>query len=443
MFGEFFVGSSLSLLLGALIGAQREVRIQKSHVKDFAGFRTFAFGCLLGFLLGYLAFEVVGESWIIVLSIFNIFVISAIAYYVLSKTDPLEIAMTTEMTFVLTFVLGVFISLKYYQISTTLAIVIATILVLGEKLHFIAKHLKNKEIFATLKFAIISLVVLPILPNMNYTLFDFPILGELLKNQSWISQSLILALDVFNFYHMWIMVVFISGIGFVGYFLMKVLGSQRGILLTGFLGGFMSSTALTTSFSQESSKSKSLANPLAIGVIIACSTMFFRIIFEVIVLNKNLLYGLTIPLGIMGFVGFALALYLFFKYDKKSVKVAKEEKLTSPFTLAPALEFALLYLMISFFSKLFTLIRGDSGIYILSFISGITDVDAITISLSTLALNLSISSNVAQMGIIIAAMTNTIFKGAIVYYLGSKPFFHKIFYVFTIILLFGGIVLLL
>ncbi len=441
MFSDLFIGVVLSLLLGALIGIQREIRVQKERIIDFAGFRTFTFVSLLGFLIGYLSFEVLDEMFIVIISIFNVFVIAIITYYVISKADATQIRATSEIVFVLTFILGIFISLKYYYLAISLAIIITTILVLGHKLHYFAKHLKNVEFFATLKFAIISIVILPLLPNKNYSLLDFPLVGDMLLNQSMFSVSVISKLDVFNFYNIWLMVVFISAIAFVGYIMMKVVGAERGMLLTGFLGGFMSSTALTITFSQESRLYRVLSNPLAIGVIVACSTMFFRVLFEILIINSSLISGVFISMTLMGIAGFVYAFVLFFKHrDDKHVN---KLKLKSPFTLVPALKFAILYLVIVFFSKLFIILNGEKGIFILSFISGITDVDAITISLCNLALDGSISNYVAQMGILIAAMSNTIFKGFLAYYFGSKNFFMKIMFAFGGILLIGGISMLL
>jgi uncharacterized membrane protein (DUF4010 family) len=221
---------------------------------------------------------------------------------------------------------------------------------------------------------------------------------------------------------------------------MRTIGAERGILITGFLGGFMSSTALTSSFSIESKKYSKLSLPLAIGVIIACSTMFFRIIFEVMVLNPDLVLGIVGTLGVMGLSGFLLVGYLI--HTNKNTEHIKKIEMQSPFSLGPAFKFALLFFLISFFSKFFALIFGESGIYLLSFISGISDVDAITISLSTLSKQGNISALTAQMGIVIAAISNTLFKGGIAYYLGSYNFSQKIIYAFCIILFMGGISIL-
>jgi len=437
MLQSFLISMFLSLLLGAFIGVQREIRQQKQEVKDLAGFRTFTLISLLGFLTGYISFELFKDSNFLIMVLFGILLLLVLSYYIVSKNKRNGVGIMTQILVLFSFFIGLLISQDYFYISVVLTVVISSILFLGQELHYFAKKLTKQEIFASLKFAIISAVILPVLPNKNYSLIDMPVVGNFFLNQSFISIDFLSKLDVFNFYHMWLMVVFVSGIGFIGYILIRILGANKGILLTGFLGGFMSSTALTTSFSIESKKNSMLVNPLAIGVIIACSTMFFRVLFEVMVLNSTLFWNLVVPLGLMGSAGFILAVVLLFKFSSKNQKIGKYQ-MKSPFTLGPALTFAFIFLIVSFLSKLFSLLFGDSGIYILSFISGITDVDAITISLCNLAKNGSISNSVASFGITIAAAMNTMFKAGIAYYLGKHSFFQIIFYVFSIILLVGG-----
>jgi len=434
MFNNLFVGLVLSSLLGALIGSQRELRQQKLNLKDFAGFRTFTLISIFGFLLGIISNDFLNNYNLILIGLFGLFFVLVISYRAVSKVYPKNISATTQVSALIVFLIGFLISQGYYQFTITLSILIALILYLGNFLHQFTKNLKETEIFATLKFAIISLIILPLLPNKNYTLLNMPYVSGFFNSQTFINHDILSKIDVFNFYHIWLMVVFISGIAYVGYILMKTIGAEKGIEVTGFLGGLMSSTALTSSFSIESKSLSYLSAPLAIGIIIACSTMFFRIIFEVAVLNIDLLIGITLLLGIMGIVGYIGAFYLF-----KKVKLSHVKKLdfSSPFTIGPAIKFAFVFLLVMFVSKLFSIIYGSDGIYLVSFLSGFSDVDAITISLSNLAKNGSISAVTAQVGIVIAAFANTIVKAGIAYYFGTRKLFNLIFWVFLVILLVG------
>jgi len=429
----------ISVLIGSLIGIQREIRQQKLNTKDFAGFRTFTLISLLGFLFGFISNNILKNNNLILIGISGIILISIFAYRATTKIFPESISSITQITAIITFILGMLISYNETQLSITIAILISIILFLGQSLHKFTKKLKETEIFATLKFAIISLVILPLLPNKNYTLLELPIIGNFFKSQTIISKTLLLQLDVFNFYHIWLVVVFISGLAYIGYILMKIFGAEKGIEFTGFLGGLMSSTALTTSFAIESKRLNYLSQPLIIGTVIACSTMFFRIIFEVAILNPSLLIGITLLLGIMGFVGYISSYYL---YKKIKLTHIKEVKFDSPFTLKPAIKFSIIFLFVIFISKLFSIIYGNTGIYFVSFLSGISDVDAITISLSNLASMGQISNFTAQIGILIAAFANTIVKGLIAYYFGSKKFSLGIFKIFSIIIITGIISIL-
>ena len=394
---SFFLSFFLALLLGALIGVQREIRLQKENRKDLAGFRTFTFISLYGFLSGFLSFELLNDNRFLLLSFSSIIFLMIVSYYIISTKKDAEVSIITEVLVLFAYLIGLLIALKYYYISILLAVIIATILFLSNQLHLFAKHITNSEIFATLKFAIVSIIIL--------------------LNQTIINDDNFSHLDVLNLIHIWMMVVFVTRIAYIGYILMKIFGNRKGILITGFLGGFMSSTALTTSFSIQSKKESRLVSPLAIGVIIACSVMFFRVLFEVLILNPELFWYIFIPLSLMGLIGVILSVYLLVKSSNKGENI-KEHTIRSPFTLVPALTFGLIYLVVSFLSKLLSILFGNSGVYLLSFISGITDVDAIVISLCSLAKTDLLSSWVAGFGIVIAAISNTMFKAGIAYYFG-------------------------
>lgn len=431
MISDLIIGFFLSILLGAFVGVQREMKLQKSHYQDFAGFRTFTFISVLGYILGYLSFTALKNNTLITFSILGFFMLMSTSYYVLAKKHKKYISEISQITALLTFLIGILISLGEYYFAIVLSIVITTILVLGTSLHNFAKQLNMVEVYATMKFAIISFIILPVLPNKAYGPLDIP--GMEVFFLKFFSESSLNEFTIFNFYHIWLMVVFISAITYVGYILMKILGAKRGILLTGVLGGLMSSTVLTSSFSLESKRFKSLANPLLIGIILASSIMFFRIIFEVAIVNANLLPNVLF-LSIMGFVGLIIVLYLFTKNTKEHVGEVDQK---SPFTLMPAIKFALFFFLIILLTKVFTLTFGDKGIYAIAFFSGFADVDVITLTLSKMALENTITNMTAATGIFIAALSNTIFKAGITYYVGSKELSKSAIYSYIIIVLIG------
>lgn len=439
MFSEFLTGFCLALLLGALIGTQREIRLQREHLRDFAGLRTFTLISIFGFILGYLSITYFKSYWIVIGSFFIFFYFLTVVYRTVNTSNPRQLIITSEVVALITFLMGFLVSIKEFYPAIVIAIALSTLLFFGSHLHFFAKKVKNEEIYATIKFVIIAVVILPLLPNKDYSLLDFPMIGEFLKTQHFVNPSLLAQLDVFNFFNLWLMVVLVSGIGYLGYILMKTIGAEKGIEVTGFLGGFMSSTAVTSTFAIESRKLAYISVPLIIGTVIACSTMFFRILFLMSIFNSSLVLPLFLTLGIMGFIGFLGAFILLYTSRMNHVKDFKFE---SPFTFGPALKFGVFFLVVMFLSKLFSILVGEKGLFLVAFFSGIADVDAITFSLAKLAATGSISLGVAHVGILIAAFANTLFKGFLAYYLGSKTFFKGISIIFITIITAGVLCLL-
>ena len=431
MIDEVLIGIFLSTLLGALIGVQREMKLQKEHYMDFAGFRTFTFISILGFLIGYLSFNIINNYYLIILSIFGFFILMIFSYIILSKKYKNYVSETSQIVAMIVFIIGILVSLKMYYVSIFLTVLIMALLVLGNSLHSFARKVSRGEILATVNFLLISFIILPILPNENFGFLNVALLSDFLLN--YFSYETLLEFQIFNLYEIWLLVVFISSITYFGYIFMKTLGSKRGTILTGILGGFMSSTALTLSFSEESRKYKLLNNTLACSIILASSIMFFRIVLEVGVVNPSLLFSVLFLL-IIGSIGISLGLlYL----RNKNHVINSNIKYSSPFSIGPALKFGIFFVLIIFLSKLFSIYFGSSGIYIIAFFSGLTDVDAITLSLSRLALEGSISNINATIGIFIAAISNTLVKLGIVYFIGNNDLFKKVGIVFSVMILIG------
>lgn len=439
MLYDLVLGVVLSLVLGFLVGIQREAKLQHENEIDFAGFRSFALVSLFGFLVGFLSNEILKNIYFLLIGFAGIILLSVLAYIFSLKVHPKKVSITAEMSLILMFLAGVLISFGYYHIAISLTIVLSIILYLGEYLHKFAKQLKEVEVVASLKFAIISFVVLPLLPNKDYALTDFPYMENMLSSQSLISVEMLAQLNIFNPYYIWLMVVFISGISFVGYILIRAVGANKGLLLTGALGGLASSTAVMSSFAIESKRSKNLAMPFVIGALVASSIMFFRVIFEVLVLNPALFSSVVVVFGVMGITGIILSIVLLKKYSN-STKPG-ELKVSSPFTFGPAIKFTLFFVMVLFISKFANIVFGNSGNYLIAFISGFVDVDAITITMANLSKAGEISNQAATISIMIAAFSNTIFKAGIAYYFGSKNFFKGIVLCFLAIIIIGLIAL--
>lgn len=432
---SYVIGFIVAIALGALIGLQREYTQQHLNVKGFAGIRTFIFVTFLGAIMGFLG-KSIDSIWVIV-GLIGSFIFSVSAYVVIYMKSK-KISATTQIVFIMSYVLGVMCTTSYVQLAVVFGILIATFLTFKERLHGLAKKMKNNELVAMIKFALIAFVILPFLPNRNYSPLDVLGLGEVLQGIG-ISSSFLSQLDVFNLYNIWLMVIFIAGINLVGYFLVKIVGSKKGYGLLGFVGGLVSSTAVTLSMAEESKRIKGNFSPFILAAILATSVSFVRVIFEVAVVNSSLLTSVLFPMGAMALSGFLFS-FFFFKRNKK--KKVKDVKLEQPFALVPALKFGGFFALILLVARVAQVLFGEVGIYATSILSGLMDVDAITLTMSSLAKSGGITNFVATTAIILAAASNVLVKAGMAYFLGNKKFGKWVLFVFIGILIIGGLVLL-
>jgi uncharacterized membrane protein (DUF4010 family) len=364
----------------------------KEEAKAFAGVRTFPLIALLGCSAALISDETGGWAFGIVLVILGLII--AIAYTV----DALQgkVGVTSEMAALVVFVCGALAYWNYLAPAAALAVVTFGFLTLKPQLHRLAQRISSEDLYATLKFAVISLLVLPVLPNQIY--------GPP-------------PLDAFNPYKTWLMVVFISGISFLGYVLIKVVGPRRGIGLTGLLGGLASSTAVTLSFSQRSEEQPGLARPFALAITLAWTVMFGRVIVEVAVLNQDLLGLLWLPLAAAMVAGLVFCVGYYFA---QRTREESDVELSNPFELGPAIKFGILYAVVLIVAKVAQYYFQDAGVYVASAVAGLSDVDAITLSMAELAGTAGgVALPTAARAVVIAAIANTIVKGGIALTTGS------------------------
>ncbi|HID62112.1 MAG TPA: DUF4010 domain-containing protein [Anaerolineae bacterium] len=403
---ELFYKFGVALVLGILVGLERQYAQAGETEQHFGGIRTFAFISLLGCASAMIATEY--AVWFFPLAFIGLAAMVLASYVVTAAKG--DVGLTTEITSLLVFIGGALVYWGYLELGAALAVIVTLFLSLKVKLHALAARVSEEDILATLKFAIITVIVLPLLPNRTYG-----------------------PLDVLNPYNIWLMVVFISGVNFIGYVLVKVLGSQHGIGLTGLLGGLVSSTAVTLSFSQRSQKEPALGRDFALAITMASTTMFLRVLFEACVLNRVLAYSLLAPLLAAAGVGLAACLYLWFSSRSRE---RGEVSASNPFELGPAIQFGLLFAVILFASKAAQVYLGDAGVYLSSVLAGLTDVDAITLSMARLA-GADVSYAVAARAVTLAALSNTVVKGGIAISLGSASLRRYILPIFGAVLVVG------
>lgn len=403
----------LALVIGVLVGLQREYSYQKAKGELFAGARTLALIALVGCAAALIA-DITGLLWIFIAAFMAIGALIAISYFITASEG--RIGLTSEIATIMVFLIGALCYWGSLEIAAALGVATAVLLSLKVSLQRFVGSMTEQDVLATLKFAVITAIVLPLLPNRTF--------GPA-------------PLDVLNPQNIWLMVVFISAISFIGYVLMKLVGSRRGVGLTGLLGGLVSSTAVTLSFTQQSRSHDSLARPFALAITVAWTMMFARVLIEAAVLNVELLAVLWIPMGGAGVIGLAYCGYLLISAKNRSAE-SEEVDLKAPFELGPALRFAVAYATILVISRAAHMFLGDTGVYVSAALSGIADVDAITLSLARMAGAGSVDVGTASKAIVLAAMVNTSVKGGIVFALGAVSLKKSILLALLLILT-GGL----
>lgn len=374
----------VALAVGVLIGIERGWSERKEE-EGFrvAGVRTFSLIGILGGLWAILSKQL-GE-WMIFAAFMAISIL-IITGHILEARKSGDLGTTTAFSMMLTFSLAAWAALGYYAPALITTVIVVTLLSMKPVLHRWLRNIETEEVYAGIKLLIISVIFLPLLPNEGYG--------------PW---------NALNPYWIWWMVVLICGISFVGYFAIKHFGNERGTLLTSVTGGLASSTAVTLSLSQFASEHRSKSIFMC-GITIASSIMFIRILVEVAVVNTSLLKVLWIPIFIMFLSLMAAGYWLWFRAEMADMET--DLNIKNPFKIGMALKFGLFLAVILVLAEGMKVWFGDRGIYLLSLISGLMDVDAITLSLSRMALE-DLGNNVATLGIVIAAATNTIIKGLI------------------------------
>jgi uncharacterized membrane protein (DUF4010 family) len=400
-----------AILIGALVGLEREFVQQRAGEPDFAGIRTFSLMALLGAVVAFLTAQHGILPFVVV------YVGLALLVWVSYLGDVLhgrQEGITTEVAALLVPLLGAMVVWDLAELAIALGVITALVLSQKPRLHTIARRMSTQDLWATLEFALIAAVVLPLLPNRTFG-----------------------PLDVLNPYETWLLVVFVSGVGFLGYVLMKVLGAERGIGLTGLLGGLASSTATTLSFAGRSKKTPALSGAFGSAIVLASTMMFPRVLIEVLVVYRPLIGTLIIPVGAMLLTGCAVFAILWRRERSTEVSDQGTVDLTNPLDLSTAIKFALLFVVVLVATKAANRFFGSLGVYVASVIAGLTDVDSITLSVSELAGKGQIETRVATVAIVLAVLTNTITKGAMALALGSRELRRPVIPAFGAMVLVG------
>ncbi len=394
----------LSASLGALIGSIRQWMDQQANTEESAaagnpGIRTFTLWAVLGYVSAYMS-GVVPYFFTASFVVFAIFM--GMAYVALGNLR-VSLGLTTHVVGVLTFIIGGLIGFGGSNSNNTMLALVLTglcMLVLGtrQRVHGWTRRLTPQDLSSALQFVAITGIILPLVPD------------------KWFGPT---GYEAFNPYETWLMVVLIAGLGFVGYVAMRFLGARAGIIVTGLVGGIASSTATTLAMSRESRDTPSLGVPLALAVVLSCVVMCARVLVMILVINRDVFVACLWPVIAMSLPGIAFLLWLIYGGKRKKPTTMDTPQISNPLSLKMAVKFGLIYAVVAFAVKVLSQQNIDSGVYTVAFLSGLTDMAAISISSAQAVGAGNMAVDVATKAVIIGAVGNTIIKGGLAIWLGT------------------------
>jgi uncharacterized membrane protein (DUF4010 family) len=388
---EYITTLGIALGFGLLIGMQREKTKNR-----LAGVRTFSLLSILGVFSGFFTRDLANPFMLpfIGLAIAALFITGNV---LLKKNshDP-DYGQTTEVAALLIYLLGAYLVLGDQIVGIIAGGLTAILLYAKQKLHTIIDRLKDKDLTSIMIFVGISLVILPILPNKTYGPFD-----------------------VINPQNIWLMVTLIVGISVVGYFIYKFLGKKVGIFSNAILGGLISSTATTVSYSKNTKAAKNIDLASAFVIIGASAVALVRIVIEMGVVIPDKLPQIIMPIALEFAVIILLCVFLFRNIQKeKNNNTMPEPK--NPAQLKTAISFGLLYGIMLFAVAFLDEKFDDDALYVVAVVSGFADVDAITLSLSQIIKQGNLNVDTGWRLILLASLSNLLFKGTLAMILGTR-----------------------
>ncbi|KAF1080780.1 MAG: hypothetical protein GQF41_2594 [Candidatus Rifleibacterium amylolyticum] len=409
---ELMMQAAYALGIGVLVGLERSVFNEPSsppttppvvqddpandNANEISGVRTYAIFSLVGFTAA-MANESLPFSGPVILA--GLIGLVLMLYRHTLVRNP---GMTTEAAAIGTAILGT-LCRSHPEAAAMLAVILTGILSSKHITRETTKKMRRIEVTDTLKFLVLILIVLPLLPNRT--------------------------LDPYNAVNpakVGLLVVLISGISFVGYFLTRFLGAQKGLGLTGLLGGLTSSTAVTAAMAEESAKSPRLKAICAFSTVVANATSFLRVLVMVLILDQALARQLAWSIGGMAMVAIIASAWLWSLASRDKVTEVTERegqvKLSNPFSLGPALKFAAFFVAILLISRIARDQLGNAGMYLAAALSGLADVDAITMSVAEQTKAGGLAGGPGVLAITIAVVSNAVVKAGISMMTGSREF---------------------
>jgi uncharacterized membrane protein (DUF4010 family) len=391
--GQLVWGLAAALLIGALVGIERERKKSESDL-GIGGVRTFILFALSGAVAAWLArrFE---SPWVFAAPLLGIAALAVAGYLAQSKVKPRSLGLTTETAAITVYLLGGACVVGHVEVALAIGVAVSATLAYKQPLHDLVAKLGTEDIDAGVKLLVATFIVLPLLP-----------------------RDAIDPWGAIEPHSLWLLVILIASLSLIGYVATRALGPEKGAALTGLAGGLASSTAVTLTFARQSRQQDKGDAALASGLLLAWGIMFARVVVEVAVVHAPLVGPLLVPMGAMGLTTLALA-GLFVVRPRDQGARASEVSLKNPFSLMSAVKFGLFFAAVLLLVKLAQMHFSVGGQYAVAGLAGLTDVDAITLSMASLVRDGGAETRVGVVAIVIAALTNTVVKCGMVIVLGG------------------------
>lgn len=401
---DAFIDLALALMIGLLVGLQRE-----RANREIGGLRTFGLVSVLGALAALIAQQAGG--WTIGAGLIALAALIVVATVGRIGKPGYTPGLTSEVAMLATFAAGASVVMVSREIAAAVGAAIAVLLYMKPALHAMAGALGEKDLRAILQFTVLSFIVLPVVPDETYGPYG-----------------------VWNPRHIWLMVVLIVGLSLGGYLAYRFLDQRRGTLAAGFLGGLISSTATTVSAARSARTDESV-RAATVVILLASSVSFARVLVEIAVVAGPDFWRLSPAIIVLMTLTLAIGMFMWRRIGRAS---KSGDDMANPSRLSAALLFAAMYALVLLavaWAK--TTPLGAAGVYAVAAVSGLTDMDAITLSTANLAHQQQVETTDAWKAIVIASMANLVFKGGIVAAMGSRALLARIAMPFITVLFVG------
>ena len=415
-----YLDFAIALFIGALVGVDREKKKADTNDPGFAGLRTFMLLAEAGAIAAWLSLQL-SSIWLFAATLLCITAMVLVGHALHVRAHPTALGLTSEVAIIVVFLLGGMVLFGHAELAVALGIATSGLLAFKEPLHGLLHKIDRDDIYAGLKLLIVGFIILPILPNR-------PV-------DPW---------QAINPHKICLLVILISALSLVGYIATRWLGPHRGTLVTGFFGGLVSSTAVSLSFAKRSvdeRDQKGAADALTAGVLLAWMVMFGRVLATIAIVHRPLLVPLAVPMGVMGVASALIAGVLFLRTRSAARAESGSVPLKNPFSLTSAIKFALFFTAVLVVVKVMQRWAPGTGVYAVAAIAGLTDVDAITLSMAQLTQNGGALAT-AAIAITIATVSNTLVKCGMIIALGARDMKMRILVATVLVLAAGAVSLI-